>query len=143
MLDRFARYKLPLQVTEFDVSIDDEELQADYLRDFFLACFSHPSVELLQQWGFWERVHWRPKAALFRADWSAKPNGRQFLDLVHNRWKTKCTGTTDAGGRFSVHGFLGDYEVTVEKDGRVQCQTFRLPKAGHRVRLVLTPGPKS
>jgi hypothetical protein len=85
-------------------------------------------------------VHWRPKAALFRADWSAKPNGRQFLDLVHNRWKTKCTGTTDANGRFSVRGFLGDYELTVEKDGRVLRRVLNLPKAGHRVRLLLTSG---
>ena len=152
ILDRFARYKVPLQVTEFDVAIDDEQLQADYLRDFFLACFSHPSVELIQQWASGSGVHWRPQAALFRADWSAKPNGRKLLDLIHNRWKTQATGTTDADGRFTVRGFLGDYELTIAKAGRVARRTFplrsldkacdwcsqRIPEHRHRVNTVFS-----
>lgn len=73
ILDRFARYKVPLQVTEFDVAIDDEQLQADYLRDFLLACFSHPSVELIQQWGFWERRP-MPMVVSRSADSSATTN---------------------------------------------------------------------
>lgn len=101
------------------------------------ACFSHPSVELIQQWGFWERSHWRPRAALFREDWTPKPNGRRFLDLVFNRWMTRETGTTGADGRFAVRGFLGEYEVAAEKDGRVARGRCTLPKDGHTVRLVL------
>jgi endo-1,4-beta-xylanase len=35
VLDRYhAKFKLPVRITEFDVWTDDEELQADYTRDF-------------------------------------------------------------------------------------------------------------
>jgi hypothetical protein len=68
--------------------------------------------------------------------------GGDDLDLIHNRWKTQATGTIDAEGCFTVRGFLGDYELTVAKAGRVTRRTFHLPKAGHSLRLVLHRTPK-
>ncbi len=50
---------------------------------------------------------------------------------------TRETGTTGADGRFAVRGFLGEYEVAAEKDGRVARGRFTLPKDGHTVRLVV------
>jgi GH35 family endo-1,4-beta-xylanase len=41
-LDRFAAFGLPIAITEFDINTTDEALQADYTRDFYIACFSHP-----------------------------------------------------------------------------------------------------
>lgn len=115
ILDRFSKFGLELQVAEFDVDMDNESLQAKYLRDFFIAVFSHPSVRVLQQWGFYEPSHWRPRAALFRKDWSPKPNGRAFLDLVFRQWWTDLRGATDARGHYGERVFHGDYEVTVTK----------------------------
>jgi endo-1,4-beta-xylanase len=114
ILDRFAKYKLPLQATEFDVDTMDEEAQADYLRDFYTAFFSHPSTEALTMWGFWEKVHWIPKAALIRSDWTLKPNGRVYQELVFGKWWTDVTGKTASDGTFTVRGFCGDYEVTAQ-----------------------------
>src|SRR5262249_9090254 len=54
-LDRYAKLGLPLRVTEFDINTDDEELQADYTRDFLTLMFSHPGVIGFQLWGFWEK----------------------------------------------------------------------------------------
>ena len=137
ILDRFAKFGTELQVTEFDIDTDDERLQGQYLRDFFIAVFSHPSVGMLQQWGFYEPAHWRPRAALFRKDWSPKPSGQAFLDLVFKQWWTDEKGATDAGGRYAVCGFLGEYEVTVEKGGSTKRLRLALPKAGHGARVVL------
>ncbi|MDZ7615693.1 MAG: endo-1,4-beta-xylanase [Patescibacteria group bacterium] len=136
-LDRFGKFGLELQVAEFDVDTDNEDLQGRYLRDFFIAVFSHPSVGALQQWGFYEPSHWRPRAALFRKDWSAKPNGRAFLDLVFKQWWTDQKGITDGGGRYVLRAFHGDYEVTVRGKGRVRHEAFALPKQGHVARIVL------
>lgn len=36
-------------------------------------------------WGFWAGDHWIPHAALFRRDWSIKPNGRVYQDLVFHK----------------------------------------------------------
>jgi endo-1,4-beta-xylanase len=56
-------------------------------------------------WGFWEGRHWKPRAALWRRDWSVKPNCQAWLDLVHDCWWTKADGRTDAAGSYQTRGF--------------------------------------
>ena len=125
-LDRFGKFGLPIAITELDVNADDEGFQADYLRDFHLAAFSHPSVDSIIQWGFWEGRHWLPKAALWRRDWSLKPSGKAWLDLVHKAWKTDVQLKTGRDGVASVRGFLGMYFVDVNGFDR----SVRLGKDG-------------
>jgi GH35 family endo-1,4-beta-xylanase len=117
-LNRFAGFGLPLKATEFDVNVDDEGVQAAYLRDFMTLWFSHPATVGIVMWGFWEAHHWRPKAALYRRNWQLKPNGEAWLDLVRNQWWTSAQGETDRQGAFGARGFLGRYEVTAEANGR-------------------------
>jgi len=119
-LDRFAALGLPIQITEFDVDTTDEALQADYLRDFLTAAFSHPAIESILMWGFWEGRHWRPDAALWRRDWSLKPNGEAWIDLVTQQWWTNTSGQTDAGGTFRVRAFRGEHDVRVSAGDRAQ-----------------------
>jgi endo-1,4-beta-xylanase len=126
VLDRYAPLGLPVRITEFDINTDDEELQADYTRDFLIAVFSHPNVVGFQLWGFWERAHWRPVAAMYRADWSEKPNARAYRSLVLDQWRTRAAGSTDAQGLWRGRGFHGDYVVTVEHGGRTVEQVFTL-----------------
>lgn len=111
-------FGLPIRVTEFDVTMDDEELQADYTRDFFIAMFSHPSVIGVQQWGFWAGRHWQTKAALYTKDWKERPNGAAYRKLVKETWRTDERGRTDAVGRWSARGFFGDYDLIVTVGGR-------------------------
>eukprot|EP01036_Dinobryon_divergens_P010195 gene10195-13650_t len=89
VLDRYAALGLPVRITEFDVNTDDEQLQADYTRDFLIALYSHATVVGFQTWGFWENAHWIPKAAMYRADWSEKPNTRAYKSLVLDQWRTR------------------------------------------------------
>jgi endo-1,4-beta-xylanase len=134
-LDRFAKRKLPIAITEFDINMTDEELQANYTRDFMTACFSHPAVDQIIMWGFWEANHWFPNAALWRKNWSLKPNGAAWLDLVQKQWKTDATGTSDRAGRFATRGFLGEYEVMVKLRGKTVTKTIVLDRAGARLTL--------
>lgn len=124
IIDRFAAFGLPVKITEFDVIFGKKaqlydfadwelELQADYTRDFMTAMFSHPAVNGIIMWGFWEGRHWYPGAALYRHDWSIKPNGQAWMDLVFDEWWTDVQGMSDAHGMFEHRGFLGDYEVEV------------------------------
>jgi peptidoglycan/xylan/chitin deacetylase (PgdA/CDA1 family)/GH35 family endo-1,4-beta-xylanase len=132
VLDRYAaQFHLPVRFTEFDIWAHDEQLQADYTRDFLILAFSHPSVIGVQLWGFWENAHWRPSAAMFRSDWSEKPNAKVYRALVLEQWRTRLSGTTDARGVFAQRGFFGDYVVRVESGGRRVEQNFPLlPAAG-------------
>jgi endo-1,4-beta-xylanase len=125
-LDVYAELKLPIRFTEFDIDTDDEQLQADYTRDFLILAYSHPSVVGVQHWGFWQNAHWRPKCALFRADWSEKPSAKAYRDLVLRQWRTRLQGQAGAKGKVAGRGFHGDYTVVVEKDGKRAEQTFTL-----------------
>lgn len=121
-LDLLAAAKLELQITEFDVNSPDEELQADYTRDFVIALYSHPSVTGLTKWGYWQGRHWKPDAAMFRPDWSEKPNGKVWRDLVRGEWLTRVDATTDEQGRVQTRGHLGDYDFTVKAGDKVARQ---------------------
>ncbi len=140
-LDRYAAFGLTLRITEFDVNTTDLTLQADYTRDFLTASFSHASVVGFQFWGFWETAHWRPTAALYRADWSEKPNGAAYRDLVFNQWWTRATGTTDVQGRFSGRGFFGDYTATITVAGQRIEKTFTLRAGTAAPTIAITAEP--
>ena len=129
-LDRVAALGLPLAITEFDQATVDERLQGRYMRDFMTAIFSHPAVDAFIMWGFWENRHWKPEAALFREDWSVKPNGQAYMDLVFDEWWTEEEAQTDADGACTVRGFLGDYEVTVTHGGNTATQELSLGRDG-------------
>jgi hypothetical protein len=86
-------------------------------------------------WGFWQNKHWKPDAALFRPDWSEKPNAKAWRDLVVGQWRTKFDTKTDAQGRISNRGHLGDYEFTVTTGEKVTKQMRSLTKAGADVTI--------
>ena len=82
-------------------------VQAAYTADFLTAMFAHPSVTGVLLWGFWAARHWKPNAAMFRHDWTRKPNGDAFYDLVYKQWWTDTAVSTDAYGRIALRGFKG------------------------------------
>jgi GH35 family endo-1,4-beta-xylanase len=136
--DDFAEVAPRLQLSEFDVDTgDDEQLQADYLRDVMIASFSHPNMEAIVQWGFWETMHWKPAAALWRNDWTLKPAGKVFVDLVTKQWWTDDEQTTDQQGQSQTRGFLGDYQITAKKDGLSKTVPATLQRSGTTVRIEL------
>lgn len=134
VLDHFGKLGLPIQITEFDIDTSDVETQTAYTRDFLTAVFSHPAVDSVICWGFWEGRHWKPRAAFWAKDWSLRPNGEVWVDLTTRQWWTDADLTTGADGAAAVRGFLGDYEVTVTTpDGKTVTKEFTLPAGGTTV----------
>ena len=125
-LEDFGALGLPLSITEFDVNIPDEQLQADYLRDFLTMAFSSRHVSKFLMWGFWEGEHWLPQAALYRQDWSLKPNGQAFKDLLFKTWWTNASGSSSASGQYGTRGFLGDYKITVTVGSKSVVKSVKL-----------------
>jgi len=103
-----------------------------------IAMFSHPSVVGVQLWGFWENAHWIPRAAMYRANWSEKPNARAYKSLVLDQWRTRTHGTTDEQGTWRTRGFHGEHVVTVEHGGHRYEQVFTL-RAGEAAPTVRVP----
>ena len=130
ILDRYAKFGLPIQMTEFDVQVPDEQLQADFTRDFLTVMFSHPSVNGVVMWGFWEGRHYAPGAALWNKDWTLKPNGKAWMNLVQNEWQTNVLAKTGDDGTLKTRAFTGDYQITVNSGGKKLEKTVALENAG-------------
>ena len=136
-LDLFTKNGLPVQITEFDINSPDEELQADYTRDFLIACYSHPVITGFTKWGFWQGAHWKPDAAMFRKDWTPKPNAAVWREWVTKKWKTNITATSNKKGEVISRGHFGRYEITARKGGKSVTKVYHLTKNSAPVRIEL------
>lgn len=128
--DKFAPLVKELKITEFDYNCTDENLQADFTRDIILAAYSHPSYSGFLMWGFTDGAHWLKNAPIFREDWTLKPSGAAYLDLVFDQLWTDEDVVTGADGACAVRGYQGEYIVTVEYQGQKYQQRADLLKDG-------------
>lgn len=139
MVDRFARYGLPLHLTEntllsgelmpahivdlndyqpatWPSTAEGEARQADELVRHYRSLVGHPAVASITYWGITDAGAWLgAPAGLVRADGSRKPAYDALRALVRGEWWLAPTRLrTDAEGRIRVSGFLGDYRVTAD-----------------------------
>ena len=140
VLDQFSQFGLPIESTELSLNMLDRELQAEFMRDYLIALFSHPNVHGVMLWGFWEGRHWRPDAALFEKDWTPRPAARAWIDLVHKEWKTDVTVTADENGVARIRGFCGDYDVLASAGPLSASAPVRLGRAGSAATVTLAGG---
>lgn len=139
ILDRYAKFNKTLWVTEYDIVIDDEALAGSYTRDFYTTLFSHPAVGGIVMWGFWDGSHWKNNAPLYRRDWSLKPAGEAYRELVKKIWHTDVTSKTDAKGTTSARGFLGTYDIRVTVGGKEQETSGQLTQGGSSIVVTMKP----
>ena len=143
LLNRYATLGLPMEATEFDIPTTDQQLQADYTRDFMTVMFSQPDVTAISTFGIWESNIWNPLAALYNADWSLKPNGQVWHDLVTKQWWTNAAGSTNAAGAYATRGFLGNYLVTVTSNGATEKVHVDLATNAGKTLTVVADGTPS
>lgn len=129
-LDHFAELGLPIQISEFDITSDNDDFKARYLNDFMTALYSHPATIGIIQWGFWAGQHWIPAAALWDKNWSIRPHGKVYSDLIHKTWHTQAAGHTDNQGVYNTRGFTGDYEVVVTYKSKNNTKQINLKRDG-------------
>jgi endo-1,4-beta-xylanase len=137
ILERFARFGLPLQLTETtllsgelmpadivdlnDYVVDSwpstpegEARQADELVRHYRTVVAHPAVESLTYWGLTDEGAWLgAPSGLLRANGTAKPSYAALRDLVRGEWwHAPRALRPEADGMVRVRGFAGDYRVT-------------------------------
>ena len=126
---------LPMAVTEFDMVTNTYE----EMERVLYSVFSEPLANNFTVWGAWDGRQWRNNAALYNLDWSLKPSGRAWFDLVKDRWRTDTSFTAQTGSA-TIDAFHGQYDIYVERDGQVFQQTLELDEAGATATLVLDNG---
>jgi GH35 family endo-1,4-beta-xylanase len=137
IIERFARYGLPLHLTEtslvsghlmppdivdlndyqipqWPTTVEGEARQADEMVRHYTSLVSHPSVEAITYWGISDRGAWLgAPIGLIRHDGSHKPSYDALHDLIkRDWWVAPASGQTDADGRFRLTGFTGTYQIT-------------------------------
>eukprot|EP00058_Branchiostoma_floridae_P015822 XP_002601310.1 hypothetical protein BRAFLDRAFT_81351 [Branchiostoma floridae] len=131
-LDKVASAGLPIWVTELDVNEPDVSERAGGLEDALRVAFSHPAVEGVLLWGFWNETHWRSHASLVDGDnFEINEAGHRWHQLVFHDWRTNLYLTdgalTPEGKEFDFRGFHGDYDIQIKSHGvTMATKTFQL-----------------
>lgn len=120
LYDKLAeRYGKRLKITEFSCDKSGEAVTANFLRDTMIAAFAEENMDGFLFWGFWDKVVYAQFSPLFKEDWSLRMGGQVYQDLVYNKWWTRdAKAKTDKDGKAVIRGFYGDYDVTVNANGK-------------------------
>ena len=117
-LDKIASLGLPIKVTELDFGTWDQGMtltekgQADAYEKFIRSAFSHPAINGIVLWGFWDNRHWIKNGGIIGADGHEKEAAKRIYDLWHKKWTTEATATAGNDGVAKFRGFKGRYQVT-------------------------------
>jgi len=124
MLEELNEYNKFIEITEFDMGSDvsesDREFESSFTRDIMIAAFSQVNTIGFTMWGFTSASHWHSNAPILDREYNLKESGKQYIDLVYNKWWTNEYGLSDDGGTFNFRGFYGDYDITVSVGGKIK-----------------------
>ncbi len=153
VLERFARFGLPLHFTEStlvsgrlmppeivdlnDYQVADwpstpegEARQAEEVVSHYTTLLSEPAVAAVTWWGLPDGGWLSAPSGLIHADGTPKPAFDALRALIKGSWWVAPTRlVTDDDGRLDFSGFLGDYECSA--DGA--SATITLDHPGSRV----------
>lgn len=157
-MNLYSNFGKPLHVTEVTVpaysnDAENEEIQAELIKNLFTVWFSHPGVEQIIYWNMidgyahlWDPSPEKIKASqgdmtlgenvyyggLLRFDMTPKPAYYAIKNLFENVWHTDVDVCTDTNGVASFRGFYGKYDAEVEIDGVTVTKEINLSKNGDR-----------
>ena len=141
VLDTYDKLGKKLQITEMTVSAlgdgtEDEEVQAELMKNLYSVFFSHPAMEAIIYWNLVEGYASGGKpgnmalgenvyyGGLLRFDMTEKPAYKVLYNLIRKEWHTEKELLTDEGGTASFRGFYGDYELEIICDGKKYTKMF-------------------
>ena len=148
VMDTYARLGKPLQITEVTIpaysnAAEDEEIQAQILRNLYSIWFSHPAMEAIIYWNLPDGYGYNAMpgdmtagenyyhGGLVRFDFTPKPAYLAIRDLFEKEWRTNLTLHTDSGA-LSFKGFYGEYELEITAGGQRFIRRIHLCKERKR-----------
>lgn len=145
VMDQYADFGKPFQITEITIPAyskleEDEEIQAEIIKNLYEIWFSHPNMEAVIYWNlvdgyaafapqgdmsFGENYY---HGGLLRYDMSPKPVFEELKKLIRETWHTKLSLDSKETNYVDMKGFYGKYEVEIEAGGKTLKTELHLEK---------------
>jgi hypothetical protein len=126
---RLADLGRSCEVSALRIAMDDEQANAEVLRDVLMAAFANPQVQGVTLDGIVLSRAVPVKGR--RGDSFAHeltPAGQVWQELVAGRWWTVATTVTDSTGEVTIPVFMGDHEIVVETTDMRSVLSSRVSK---------------
>lgn len=147
VLDTYGQFGRPIQITEVTIpaysdSKEDEEIQAQALRQMYRMWFCHKNVEMITYWNMVDGYCWSENnipgdmksgenfyyGGLLRFDFTPKPAYFALKDLFEKEYRTILETETSSEGLSAIRGFFGTYEIEIFANGKTRKYEIHLAK---------------
>lgn len=145
VMDQYADFGKPLQITEITIpaysrAAEDEDLQAEIIRNLYRIWFSHSNMEAIIYWNLVDGyAAFAPQGdmtygenyfhgALLHFDMTPKPAYKVLKKLIREEWNTCLSLDSGALDHVDIKGFYGNYDLEVTADGKTVQTGFHLEK---------------
>ncbi len=145
VLDCYGRFQRPIQITELTIPAyayteEDEEIQAEIIRNLYSMWFSHPAMEAIIYWNLVDGfAAFAPQGdmnagenyyhgGLIRYDFTPKPAYHMIRNLFEKTWRTNLSLDTAENSRIMFKGFYGQYELQVTAGDKTVTKQIHLDK---------------
>ncbi|CAC5398808.1 unnamed protein product [Mytilus coruscus] len=117
-LDKVAEAGLPIWITELTIKDSNENNKANALDDVMTMFFSHPAIEGVLLWGFWENAIYDKQLSLATGS-NVTPNaaGRKWIELFHQRFRTNESHNFN-GHTVHTRAFFGEHQLVLKQNGK-------------------------
>ena len=145
VLDCYAKFGRPIQITEltlpaYSYTPEDEDIQAEILRNVYSIWFSHPAMEAILYWNLVDGFAYGTvqgdmtsgenyyHGGLIRYDFTPKPAFLVLKELFEKTWRTNLSLDSGNTDELMFKGFYGEYELIVTAGDKTVTQTLHLSK---------------
>ncbi len=154
-LEKFSYLDLPIMATEFEI-VDTPGAKfapsalrrAEMAENYMTLLFSHPKVNGIMAWTLVNGLTKSSRSGekplnipenkgLLNWDMSLPLNGKMWLYLTKQRWHTDVTQNTNQDGDVLVHGFKGQYEISVNTEQGIYTHVTTLKDQDQTITIKL------
>ncbi len=143
VLNQYAKLGKRIQITEMTIPAyspepEDEEVQAELIRNLYTLFFSHPAMEAIIYWNLPDGyAAYAPQGdmssgenayygGLLNYDLSEKKAYGVIRDLFGKKWRTETQCVTDMDGTAHFRGFYGAYTLEIMIGGKTVTRHMTL-----------------
>jgi len=143
VLDTYALLGKPMHITELTIPAyspkeEDEEIQAEIIKNIYSIWFSHPAMDGIIYWNLVDGFAYGTvqgdmtsgenyfHGGLIRYDFTPKPAYHTIRDLFTKTWRTNLTLDTGDSNSAAFKGFYGEYELEITANGKTEKRMIHL-----------------